>query len=100
MISVVDSVQDMCHSGVMEALSLIQSSKFPRVFFRNEKARFWADNTVRNNVSCTEYLAVRADMDNEDYMIIHPDDDPDDVPSDYQGNVISFKKEEKVNFAN
>lgn len=72
---------------------MIQSTKYPNVFFRNEKARFWADNTVRHDESATENVAKRASNDSENYLIIHPDDDPDDVPFDYEGQVIRFHRE-------
>lgn len=93
----------MCHHGVMECL-MIQSDKFPRVFFRNEKARFWADNTHHHNESATENVAKRAANDESDYLIIHPDDAPDDVPFDYEGQVIRFHKSstdgKRLNMAN
>lgn len=74
----------------MGTCSMIQCEKYPRVFFRNEKTRFWAENTIKEEVSATEHVAGRADVDGINYLIIHPEDNPDDVPFDYNGNVIRF----------
>lgn len=87
-----DKPPGMCQNVVMECL-MIQSATHPRVFFRNERARFWADNTVRHNESATQSVAKRASDNSTNFLIIHPEEDPDDVPFDYEGQVIRFKPE-------
>lgn len=75
---------------------MIRSKKYPRIFYRNERARYWADN-VRDvhGETCTEYLAKRACIENINYLILHPeDDDPDYVPMDYSGKVIRYNLDE------
>lgn len=81
-------------------MAMIQSEKYPKVFFRNARARFWADNTRdKHNMTCTEYVANKASIEGHNYIILHPTDDPDDIPIDFEGKVIRYA-EEKPNFAN
>ena len=69
---------------------MIQSEKHPRVFYRNPKARFWADNTVCNDETASQNIAKRAESEKVNYLILHPEDDPDDIPHEYEGMVIGY----------
>lgn len=87
-----DIVYDMGHNVGMKTCFMVQSKKFPRVFFRDERARFWADNTLDEyGKTCTEYVAQEAKRIEDNYLIVHPEDDEKDIPFDYSGQVIRFK---------
>lgn len=80
--------------------SLIKS-KYSNVFFRNQRARYWAENTRDSaGVSCTEHVSKLANTSN--YLIIHPNEDANDIPKEYKGHVIRYidKSAEQPNFSN
>ena len=74
----------------MEEAQIIQCNTYPRVYFRNARARFWADNSVRNNETATQYVAHLADFEKINFLIVHPEEDPNDVPKNYEGKIIRF----------
>lgn len=78
---------------------IIPSTKYTNVFYRSEKARFWADNTVdRNKTTCSEHVASLAARDNKNYLILHPEDHDKDVPPEYEGMVIRYGNETGISF--
>ena len=85
---------------MLEQMLLIHSDKYPRVYFRNEKARFWADNTRLSGETCTQYIARLSNANDKNYLIIHPEEDSEDVPFDYDGKVIQFLKDHNVSLLN
>ena len=92
----VDNAFEVCHDGTMDIdkYLIIKSMKYPGVFFRNEKAESWADKTIdKDGETCTEYVAKKSKDSDINYMIIHPEDDPGDVPFDYEGLVIQYSDE-------
>lgn len=95
-----DNEPKLGYLRAMEHCFMIQNEKNPLVYYRNEKARFWADNTILGGVSATDYIAQEALKNNAEYLIIHPEDDKEDIPFDYNGWVIRFGKELKPNFSN
>jgi len=94
-----DNVSKMSHDAIGQHF-MIQNDKFPLVYFRNEKARFWADNTVLNGVSATEYVAQQASIYGKKYLILHPEEDKENIPFDYDGWIIRFPSFIKENFSN
>jgi hypothetical protein len=83
----------------MQHCFMIQSKKHPLVYFRNERARFWADNTVKMGQTCTEHIANLANHKKENYLIVHPEENENDIPFDYEGQVIRYHPE-PANFSN
>jgi hypothetical protein len=76
---------------------LIQSKLHHLVFYRNEKARAWAERYVNRGDGRTpeqEYAsraeAMRKDHGDVPILVIHPSDDPEDVPIDFEGVVSQF----------
>lgn len=86
----VDNGPALGHDLPMEHCFMIQSEKYPRLYYRNERARFWADNTVLSGQSATEFLAEEADRLDKDYLIIHPEEDAEDIPFDFNGWVVQY----------
>lgn len=75
----------------------IIESKLPGVFFRNEWARIWAENTVCDNNKKASRAALdllNADPIHDQILIIHPEDDQGDkeIPDGYDGLVIRWPR--------
>ena len=99
-----DTDEHMRHNGGVDSCLMIQSELYPLVFFRNAKARFWADTSVRHGETATQAVAQIAAAENVNYLIVHPEDDPDDIPFDYEGKLIRFNVSDsdgkRLNMAN
>lgn len=97
-----DTCPILGHNRAMEHIFMVQSTKHPLVYFRNERARFWADNTVLCGESATEYVAKQAEKKEQKYLIFHPEEDDDDsrVPFDFDGWIIRFGTEVTENSSN
>ena len=77
---------------------LIQCKKNEYLFFRNEKARFWAENTVdEEGRNLVEWFAPHMQPDMS-YLIFHPDDDssPGNIPDGFEGIVFQVPMSEEM----
>jgi hypothetical protein len=71
---------------------LIQSRQNAFLYFRDEKARFWAENTVDEEGRNFVEWFVPNMVDGVNYLVFHPDDDssPGNIPDGFEGHVFQF----------
>ena len=75
---------------------IVECSKNKFLHFRNEKARFWAENTFdEEGRNFVDWFTKHMKRD-QSYLVFHPDDDstPENVPEEFQGIVIQFPMSE------
>ena len=74
---------------------MIESNKFPNVFFLNDWAQSWAENTVDeddDNKSAVEAAFDISEDSGQSILILHPDDQAGEerIPDTYTGLVVRF----------
>jgi hypothetical protein len=93
---ILDKSDEMSHDDPLDPFFMIQNEKHPKLYYRNERARFWADNTFIGGVSATEFLAEESNRQGKNYLVIHPEEDILDIPFDYGGWIIQYDKSDPI----